>query len=198
MWHSHPAVNRRAHITTKKLHDRKIFCCQQTPKAQDSFGCLYKDKSIPHHVSHAPWVGSSPNSTALHSPCHPPPQSFSFTQVLEIRISAYFTLLATLTARKLRYKSPKEKRKENDRQGIKRANKFSFIFMGCQFLQVLTLTEWSEYLTAWNYIIMPQPEHIQYAGSKRRAVSLCLSSVRRSKRFCSFLPHPTANKSVFI
>lgn len=130
MWHSHPAVNRRAHITTKKLHDRKIFCCQQTPKAQDSFGCLYKDKSIPHHVSHAPWVGSSPNSTALHSPCHPPPQSFSFTQVLEIRISAYFTLLATLTARKLRYKSPKEKRKENDRQGIKRANKFSFNFHG--------------------------------------------------------------------
>lgn len=85
--------------------------------------------------------------------------------ILEIRTSVYFTSLTVLTAWKLRYKPQKGKRKEDDRQGIKLTNKFSFILTGCQFLHLLTPAEWSEYPTAWNYTIMPQLEHVRFIVS---------------------------------
>lgn len=43
-WSSHSAANRRVHTATKELHDRKMFCWQQTPKARESFGYFYETR----------------------------------------------------------------------------------------------------------------------------------------------------------
>lgn len=72
-------------------------------------------------------------------PCHPPPQSFSFALARKFWRSG--SLLLSLCwqlwhPEKLKYKSQKGKRKENDRQGVKWANKFRFfswVVSSCRF-----------------------------------------------------------------